>query len=85
MKASLLDCDSGGRASSSQFPGAEKCLERLLNLPGNFTASKLAWVKANEPEIYSRIHKVMVPGDYIALKLCGEASTTIGGLSEGMF
>lgn len=88
LRDSIIWCDSravpyGERAAD--VLGAEKCLERLLNLPGNFTASKLAWVKANEPEIYSRIHKVMVPGDYIALKLCGEASTTIGGLSEGMF
>ena len=65
--------------------GAERCLGHLLNSPGNFTASKLAWVKENEPEVFERIHKVMLPGDYIAMRLSGEINTTIGGLSEGMF
>jgi xylulokinase len=56
----------------------------LFNLPGNFTASKLAWVKANEPEVYAKIHKVMLPGDYIAMKMTGEIKTTASGLSEGI-
>jgi len=56
-----------------------------LNSPGNFTASKLAWVKENEPDIFSRIHRIMLPGDYIALRLTGEAVTTFSGLSEGIF
>jgi len=65
--------------------GSKKCNETLLNSPGNFTASKLAWVKENEPEIYSKIHKFMLPGDFIAYKLTGEISSTSNGLSEGMF
>lgn len=65
--------------------GPEKCLSHLLNSPGNFTAAKLAWVKENEPEVFDRIDKVMLPGDYIALKLTGEVCTTVGGLSEGVF
>src|SRR4029078_9371505 len=65
--------------------GEERCLSRLLNSPGNFTASKLAWVKENEPEIYERIDKFMLPGDFIAMKLTGEATTTISALSEGIF
>ena len=64
--------------------GHETCLSHLLNSPGNFTASKLAWVKENEPEIYEKIWKIMLPGDYIAMKLTGEICTTISGLSEGM-
>ncbi len=64
--------------------GDEKCMQHLLNSPGNFTASKLKWVKENEPEIYSKIYKYMLPGDYIALKLTGEITTTKNGLSEGM-
>jgi xylulokinase len=54
-------------------------------LTRNFTASKLAWVKENEPVLYNRIYKIMLPGDYIALKLTGEAVTTFSGLSEGIF
>ena len=65
--------------------GHEYCLSHLLNSPGNFTASKLKWVKDNEPEIYSRIHKILLPGDYIAMKLSGEVNTTLSGLSEGIF
>jgi xylulokinase len=57
----------------------------LLNSPGNFTAAKLAWVKENEPQIFDKIYKVMLPGDYIAMKLSGAINTTISGLSEGMF
>jgi xylulokinase len=65
--------------------GKEFCLSRLLNSPGNFTAAKLAWVKKNEPELYSRTDKILLPGDYIALRLTGEAMTTYSGLSEGIF
>jgi xylulokinase len=87
LRPSIIWCDSravdiGRRAFSSI--GAEKCLGSLLNSPGNFTASKLRWVKENEPEIYDRIHAFMLPGDYIAMRLTGEAVTTLSGLSEGI-
>lgn len=65
--------------------GAQYCLEHYLNSPANFTASKLKWVKENKPEVFSRIHKAMLPGDYIAMKLSGEITTSISGLSEGIF
>ncbi|MCU0608194.1 MAG: FGGY family carbohydrate kinase [Chitinispirillaceae bacterium] len=74
--------DIGARAFAGI--GEEKCMSHLLNSPGNFTASKLAWVKENTPDIYKRIHKIMLPGDYIAFKLTGDFTTTPGGLSEGM-
>lgn len=64
--------------------GYDICRERLLNSPGNFTASKLAWVKRNEPEVFARIWKIMLPGDYIAYKLTGKIQTTGTGLSEGI-
>ncbi len=64
--------------------GYEKCMEHLLNSPGNFTASKLAWVKRNEPELYGKVHKMMLPGDYIAYRLTGEVTNTATGLSEGI-
>ncbi|MBX0335637.1 carbohydrate kinase, partial [Pontibacter sp. HSC-14F20] len=63
----------------------ERSLSRLLNSPGNFTASKLAWVKANEPELYYNIDKIMLPGDYVAMKLTGSITTSISALSEGVF
>lgn len=88
LRPSIIWCDSravsyGDKALKSL--GKEYCLLNLLNSPGNFTASKLAWVKENEPEIFKRIHKIMLPGDYIALKLTGELSTSYTGLSEGIF
>ena len=87
LRPSIIWCDSravpyGQKAFDAL--GHEQCLSHLLNSPGNFTASKLAWVKENEPELYSKIYKIMLPGDFIAMKLTGEISTTISGLSEGM-
>lgn len=87
LRDSIIWCDSravpyGDKAFNDL--GSEKCLSHLLNSPGNFTAAKLAWVKENEPEVFDKIYKVMLPGDYIAMKLSGEINTTISGLSEGM-
>lgn len=88
LRDSIIWCDSRAVPYGNQAfeaIGGEKCLEHLLNSPGNFTASKLAWVKENEPEVFKNIYKIMLPGDYIALKLSGEICTTVSGLSEGMF
>ncbi len=87
LRDSIIWCDSravpyGEKAFKDL--GSEKCLSHLLNSPGNFTAAKLAWVKENEPELFSDIYKVMLPGDYLAMKLSGEINTTISGLSEGI-
>jgi xylulokinase len=88
LRPSIIWCDSraveyGEKAFQSL--GSDYCLSHLLNSPGNFTASKLAWVKENEPDLFSRIYKIMLPGDYISLKLTGEISTTYTGFSEGVF
>lgn len=87
LRPSIIWCD--GRAveygnKAFEALGKEFCLSNFLNSPGNFTASKLKWVKENEPDTYKKIHKIMLPGDYIALRLTGEATTTISGLSEGI-
>ena len=63
--------------------GADYCFGHLLNSPGNFTAAKLRWVQENEPSLFARVHKMMLPGDFIAMKLSGEITTTASGLSEG--
>lgn len=87
LRPSIIWCDSRAAAIGNQAfhgIGEEKCLENLLNSPGNFTASKLRWVKDNEPECYRRIDKFMLPGDYIAMKLSGKIQTTVSGLSEGI-
>lgn len=87
LRDSIIWCDSravpfGQRAFAEL--GSERCLSHLLNSPGNFTASKLAWVRENEPETFHKIFKVMLPGDYIALRLSSIPATTVSGLSEGM-
>ena len=87
LRNSIIWCDSravtiGNKAF--EILGEEKCTNNLLNSPGNFTASKLKWVKENEPEIYEKIDKYMLPGDYIAYKLTGDICTTKNGLSEGV-
>ncbi|RMG27072.1 MAG: carbohydrate kinase, partial [Bacteroidetes bacterium] len=87
LRPSIIWCDSRAAEIGEQAfheLGEEKCLTHLLNSPGNFTASKLKWVKDNEPEIYARAYKMLLPGDYLALKLTGEPATTVSGLSEGI-
>ena len=88
LRPSIIWCDSraveiGDRAFEEI--GTQQCLQHLLNSPGNFTASKLKWVKDHEEELFAKIHKFLLPGDFIALKLTGNLSSTICGLSEGMF
>ncbi len=88
LRPAIIWCDSraveiGNKAYTDL--GSAYCLGSCLNSPGNFTASKLKWVKDNTPDVYSKIYKVMLPGDYIAMKLSGEIRTTISGLSEGIF
>ncbi len=88
LRDSIIWCDSraviiGDKAFKEI--GEEKCLSHLLNSPGNFTASKLKWVKDNEPELYQKIDKILLPGDFISMKFTGETTTTISSLSEGIF
>ena len=87
LRPSIIWCDSRaveiGEKAFTDI-GSEVCLQKLLNSPGNFTATKLKWVKENEPELFDKIHKFMLPGDYIAMKLTGEITTTTGGISEGI-
>ena len=87
LRPAIIWCDSRATTIGDEafsHLGAKHCLSHFLNSPGNFTASKLRWIQENEPEIYGKIHKIMLPGDYIAMKLSGEIQTTISGLSEGI-
>ncbi|MCD4735285.1 MAG: carbohydrate kinase [Bacteroidales bacterium] len=88
IRNAIIWCDSravdiGNKAFENI--GRDFCVNNLLNSPGNFTASKLNWIQKFEPENYTRIHKIMLPGDYIAYRLTGEINTTESGLSEGVF
>ncbi|CAH8295853.1 xylulokinase [Mariniflexile fucanivorans] len=88
LRKSIIWCDSRAvEIGNTAFNaiGNDKCASQLLNSPANFTASKLKWVKENEPDIYNQIYKFMLPGDYIAYKFSNTINTTISGLSEGIF
>ena len=88
LRPSIIWCDSRateiGRKAFSEI-GESVCLKEMLNSPGNFTASKLRWVKEYEPQVYAKAHKILLPGEYVALRLTGECRTTSSGLSEGIF
>ncbi len=87
LRPSIIWCDSrAAEIGTKAFHeiGEQRCLSTMLNSPGNFTASKLKWVKENEPEVYERVYKMMLPGDYIAMRFSGEIKTTASGLSEGI-
>jgi xylulokinase len=87
LRPAIIWCDSRaveiGDEAFEQL-GKQECLERLLNSPGNFTTTRIKWVKDNEPKVYRKVHKAMLPGDYIAMKMTGEITTTPSGLSEGI-
>ena len=88
LRPAIIWCDARGvpyGQKAFDTLGKTQCLSHLLNSPGNFTATKLAWIKENEPDIFERIYKIILPGDYIAMKLSGEICTTVEGLSEGIF
>jgi len=85
LRNAIIWCDSRAvpiGAKAAEEIGAKKCLQTLLNLPGNFTATRLKWVKDNQPEIYKKIYKVILPGEYVAMKLTDRIITTPGGISE---
>ncbi len=88
IRNAIIWCDSRAVALGNEAfeaIGKERCLSHVLNTPGNFTASKLAWVKNNEPEVYAQIHNVMLPGDFLAMQFTGTITTTAAALSEGIF
>ena len=88
LRDSIIWCDSRSVSigdTAFNAIGPEKCLSHLLNSPGNFTASKLAWVKQNEPHVYEKIAHVMLPGDFVSMKFTGHITTSISSLSEGIF
>ena len=88
LRPAIIWCDSRAVEIGNQAfadLGEGHCLANFLNSPGNFTASKLKWVRENEPAVYAQIHKIQLPGDYIAFRLTGQLQTTVSGLSEGVF
>ncbi|WP_421871618.1 xylulokinase [Marinoscillum sp.] len=88
LRPSIIWCDSRAVTTGDELLaqiGEVKSNEHMLNAPGNFTASKLKWVKDNEPELFEKVYKIMLPGDYVAMRMTGLPTTTVSGLSEGIF
>ena len=87
LRPAIIWCDSRAVPYGERFwnDRRDQCMQWLHNSPGNFTAAKLAWVKENEPELFEKIYKIMLPGDYLAMRLSGTVNTTVSGLSEGIF
>lgn len=87
IRNAIIWCDSRAVAIGDEAISnlsATGFLGSHLNSPGNFTASKLAWVKENEPELYDKIYKFMLPGDYLSMCLTGEINSNISSISEGI-
>lgn len=87
LRKAIIWCDSRAVETGEKMLdtlGKDYCEERLLNHPSNFTAARLLWVKEKEPDIFGKIHKILLPGDYISICLTGEISTTVSGLSEAI-
>jgi len=87
LRPSIIWCDSravGQGTKAEKILGKDYCHNHTLNSPGNFTAAKAAWVRENEAAVFEKCHKIMLPGDYIALRMSGRTTTTYSGLSEGI-
>ena len=61
-------------------------LQRLIEATGNraltgFTAPKLLWLRHNEPDVYERIAHILLPKDYVRLRLCGERAIDVADAS----
>jgi len=87
LRNSIIWCDSraveiGNEAFQSLEP--QGFLKSHLNSPGNFTASKLSWVKNNEPALYEKVHKFMLPGDFLCMCLTKQINSNPSSISEGI-
>ncbi|MGB5654128.1 MAG: FGGY family carbohydrate kinase [Robiginitalea sp.] len=87
VRPAIIWCDSRAISIGDQSLeelGETRCQTHLLNVPGNFTASKLRWMQLEEPEAFEKTQTFLLPGDYIAYRLTGKPQTTASGLSEGI-
>ncbi len=89
LRKSIIWCDQRSSAECEQITsliGKERLIEITANpaLTG-FTASKVMWVKNNEPDIYEKVRKILLPKDYIRYKLTGEFATEVSDASGMQF
>jgi xylulokinase len=82
LRPALLWNDQRTAAEAEEIEARLGGLEGLLAATGNraltgFTAPKLLWMERHEPDLYARIARVMLPKDYVRLRLCGEHATDV--------
>ena len=85
IRRSIIWCDQ--RTAKECVEITEKVgAKRLIEITANpaltgFTASKILWVRNNEPENYARCAKILLPKDYVRYKLTGEFATEVSDAS----
>jgi xylulokinase len=89
LRPAILWCDQR-TGKQCQYITEKIGAERLIDLVSNpaltgFTAGKLIWVRENEPEIYEKIYKILLPKDYIRFRLTGEFATEVSDASGTLF
>ena len=85
LRNSIIWCDGRTAAECSEITeivGAERLIVITANpaLTG-FTAGKILWVRKNEPEIYAKARRMLLPKDYLRYKLCGVFATEVSDAS----
>ena len=85
LRRSILWCDQRTAAQCDEITekvGAQRLIEITANpaLTG-FTASKILWVRENEPEIYAKCRHILLPKDYVRYMLTGEYATEVSDAS----
>ena len=90
IRSAIIWCDQRTgteRKAIEDEIGLREVMARTANLPlEGFTAPKLLWVRRHEPEIYKEIRRVLLPKDFIRLRLTGGAVTDVADASgTGLF
>lgn len=86
IRPAKLWCDTETAAQCEEMTEALGGVDAVVGMTGNsiaagFTASKILWLKQNEPEHYDRLATVLLPHDYINYWLTGERKTEYGDAS----
>lgn len=83
LRPAILWNDGRSSAECAALEADEPASRRItgnLAMPG-FTAPKLRWVRAHEPEVFARVRRVLLPKDWLRLELSGEAASDMSDAS----
>lgn len=85
IRPALIWCDQRTDAQSKELErnlGLDRLIQLTCNPPlTNFTLTKLLWVRENEPKNWQRVRKIMLPKDYVRLRLTGESAIDVADAS----